>query len=130
MQPDFVVDLLNKFLHMLPQLGETGITAGIDLFPLECLYETLALAVFPRTSRPAHTQVRTAGFQPLNVFVAGILCTSIGVMYQTGLWMTAGNGRLQSCQRQLGFQTPPQFPTDRFAREGIQHNRQEYELAL
>ena len=94
MQPDFVVDLLDKFPHMLPQFGEAGITAGIDFFSLERLDEALALAVFPRTGRPAHTQVRTAGFQPLDVFVACILRTTIGVMHQTGLWMTAGNGLL------------------------------------
>jgi len=112
---DFVVDLLDKFAHMFPQLEEAGIAAGINFFPLEGFDEALALAVFPRSGGPAHTQMRAAGFQPFHVFVAGILRSTVGVVHQTGLRAAAGEGRFQSRQRQPRLQRPAQFPADRLA---------------
>jgi hypothetical protein len=102
-EADFVVDLFDKFLQVLLQLVEAAVAASIDLFPLERLDEALALAVFPRPGGPAHAQMRAAGFQPLYVFVACILGTAIGVMHPTRWRLAAGDGRLQSCQRQSGL---------------------------
>jgi hypothetical protein len=36
MEPNLVVDLLHKFLQVLPQFRETTVAAAVDLFSLQC----------------------------------------------------------------------------------------------
>src|ERR1035438_10431377 len=85
MEANLVVDLLHKFLQVLPQFRETAVAAGVDFFSLQGFQEALTLAVFPRTGRPAHAQAGTATLQPLHVIVARILRSAIGVMHQPRL---------------------------------------------
>src|SRR4051812_49720871 len=84
-EADLVVDLLDKFLDMLPQLGEAPITAGIDLFPLERLVENLPLAVFPGSGRPAPAHGGPPRFPPPNGFFFGLFGAPTGGMCQTKL---------------------------------------------
>src|ERR1039457_5142617 len=128
MEANLVVDLLHKFLQVLPQFRETAVAAGVDFFSLQGFQEALTLAVFPRTGRPAHAQAGTATLQPLHVIVARILRSAIGVMHQPRLRFSAGNRGFQRGSRQAGFQGSPQLPADHFARVGVQHHRQKYEL--
>ena len=95
-EPDLVVDLLDKFAHMIPQFGESRIAAGIHFFPLERLDEALAFAVLPGAGWPAHTQMRSADLESFHVFAAGILRAPIRMMDQTRLRMAARKGGFQS----------------------------------
>src|ERR1039457_6428229 len=96
MEANLVVDLLHKFLQVLPQFRETAVAAGVGFFSLLGFYDGLPPSVSPRTGRPAHAQAGTATLQPLHVIVARILRSAIGVMHQPRLRFSAGNRGFQS----------------------------------
>ncbi len=79
-EPLAVVGGFNELSDDRPGMGEITVGAGIDLFVLERLHETLGHGVVVRAPGPAHAGLDAGGLKAGNVVAAGVLHAAVGMV--------------------------------------------------
>lgn len=109
-------------------LGQIRVFVAVDFLVLERLHEQLALGVVVGVAAPAHADLDAVGFEQIGIISRCILHTAVGVMHQAGNGFPCSQRHLPGLDRQRRLQRTAQRPSDDFARECIQDDRQIHKL--
>src|SRR5437660_220176 len=92
MQPLGIIHLLNEDLQIGLRVGKRLIFLEIHLLLLEGLEKTFGLGIVIRITHGGHANLCADLLQLLYIVMTSILHAAVGMMDQTGLRVTLGNG--------------------------------------
>jgi len=123
-----VVHLLDEITDVGPGVLVGLVAFQVHLLGFECPEKALGFGVLVGIALGGHAHLNPCCLQAVDVVVAGIAQGApdplVGVMNQSGLWLSCPHGSFQCCQSKLSIDESGELPADATTGAGIEDRRQ------